>query len=518
MNLETVATWPLSTSEPPRCAELAPNGAWLAVTEGNEIVLKQTVTGLPLQRLEAGRARILCLAIAPDSSWLVAGSDAADEWFTLRLYQAGAEKWTLASEFEAHGRTTAVAIADGAGFASGGDGVLTVWSVEGGDLWSSEPAGEIAALAFSPDGSRLAVARPGEVEVWGRDGSPLWKAPAPGCTALVFVDEHLLASGPGGLFRLREGRVEEHDARSYLADEPRERFGPGVWFGPCVSCAGALRLSWRAGLELWRDGARLWRDASVEELLVAPERLLVAGGRRLAVLERDGSRLATHETSGSLGKLGLSVNGRLAGWATGAELIVLELSSGQELGRAPRQNMAAVVGDRLVFGRLLVHPTWSLEGSLEGRSDLVAPKLVLTPDGRSACLAVPEGGLRRARLADGVTEQTYFWTSMPERQAVRGSLLLGWTAEALARWDLAGGALLDVTPCPNRSLAVSPTGARCLALGEGQAVVYDLATQTALARLALEDAGVAAALDEDTWLVAMASGELLTVRLCDQGR
>ncbi len=118
---------------------LAPNGEWLALAEHNQILLQQVLTRKEIARLQAGAAPITCLAVAPDSSWLVAGSDVADEWFTLRVYARQEQGWELASEFEAHQRTDAVAIADGTTFASGGDGVLTLWSHEGGDLWSSEP-------------------------------------------------------------------------------------------------------------------------------------------------------------------------------------------------------------------------------------------------------------------------------------------------------------------------------------------------------------------------------------------
>lgn len=517
MKLEILASWALPPREGASTARLAPNGEWLARSEGARVVLEQALTGRELARLDGGAAPVLCLAVAPDSSWLVAGSDVQDEWFTLRVYARQEQHWALASEFEAHQRTTAVAIADGNVFASAGDGVVTVWSLEQGDLWSSEAGSEIGALAFSADGERLAVARAEQVEVWSREGNPLWKAAATACSALAFLDERVVASGPHGLYRLAQGEVEEHVSERFLGEEPRARFDGSVWFGPGVSTAGPLRLACGPGMELWRHHERLWRRAAVEEMLVGSGRVLLSGGDRLSVRDLEGQELARHDSQGGLGKLSLSVRGELAGWVTNSELVVVELASGAVVGRCTRRNLAARVGSGLVFGKLLVYPEWKLEtdASFEGWSDLVAPKLVLTPDGQSACLAVPEGGLRRARLQDGLSEQTYYGSSMPDRQVVRAPWLVAWTHEAITRWDLASGAVADVTVCPSMGLggvAVSPDGTRALALSETRARLYALDTQTELGTLELNGPTVPAALDRERWLVATEEA-LLVLRL-----
>lgn len=146
------------------------------------------------------------------------------------------------------------------------------------------------------------------------------------------------------------------------------------------------------------------------------------------------------------------------------------------------------------------------DGSLEGRTDLVAPKLVL--EGDSALLAVPEGGLRRARFDDGVTEQTYYATFMPDRQAVRGEFLVAWTQTLIGRWNLLTGAALDLTPCVSSGLAISPAGARALALHDGLARLVALGEGAQLAAFPCENAAAVAALDEDDFLLATADGHL----------
>lgn len=515
MKLEIVSRWAPRAAESVRCAQLAPSGEWLARADQATIVLQQAVTGREMARLSAGQAQVLCLAVAPDSSWMVAGSDQEDEPFTLRVYSRQ-EQWALASEFEAHASTTAVAIADGQVFASAGEGVVTVWSLEEGDLWSSEAGSPIAALAFSDDGSQLAVARADQVEVWGRDGTPLWRVSAPGCTVLGFLGESVLASGATGLYRLAAGKVEEHAGQKFLAAEPRERFASDVWFGPGISHAGELRLRFGHGLELWRGNERLWRTGALEEILVGQGRVLLSGGDRLFLGDLEGNEIASHASEGGLGKLSLSASGQLAGWVTNTELVVLSLASGEVLGRAPGRNFAALVDDRLVFGKLLVYPEWRLEceGPVEERTDLVAPKLVLAPGGQAACLAVPQGGLRRARFEDGETEQTYFWTAMPDRQVCLDGWLVAWTSEAIARWRLDSGALRDVTPCDSRGLngiAVSPSGERALAIGEAIHLL-ELSSQSELARAFVDDPVVVGAVDEDTFLVGSSSGEVQVLR------
>ncbi|MCE7875382.1 hypothetical protein DYH09_34145 [bacterium CPR1] len=163
MHLEITATWGEAGLEPVLRACLAGDGSLLACSQGTEIGLYEPLTGRPLPRLKAGRDAILSLALAPDASWLLAGSGSADEWVTLRLYRRG-KKWKLERKIQAHYATTALAIApDKDVFASGGgedDGCLKLWSAEGNELWSRDTEGsQVADLSFSPDGRHLAVAR-----------------------------------------------------------------------------------------------------------------------------------------------------------------------------------------------------------------------------------------------------------------------------------------------------------------------------------------------------------------------
>ncbi len=521
MNLEIAATWGDGSSRS-ETALLSDDGQWMAVASGSEVAWKLALTGQELERFEAGLTSVLSLALAPEASYLLVGSEVGQE-VTLRRFRRQAEGWALDSEFEAHRSTTALAVArDGQVFASGGgEGLFTMWSREGSDLWSAEGPGAIGALAFSPDGNQLAVARPGRVEVWSREGEPLWSASAgsqPLALAFSPDGQWLLSSWPEGLYRMRSGEVEVSPSLPFAGPgfEPQALFSGQTWFGPGVSSGGALRLcSWQ-GLELWRDQYRLWRSAPLEELAVGSGRILACGGHELVVRDFQGTELARHRSSGNLGKLALSPAGRLGGWSVGTELVVLELESGSVLARASERNLAFQVGEQLVFGKLLVYPDWKFESdaALTDYSDLVAPKHVLVGMDR-ICLPVPGGGLRRARLRDGESDQTYYWTSPHDRHQVRDSWLVAWNHEAIMRWRLESGELVDVTPCPSAGLAgvaVSPSGERALALSEGSARLYDLTEQRLLASLFMLEGGdsptVVAALDQDSFLVGTSRGVL----------
>lgn len=526
MSLEIRATWGDEAS-PSESAVLSDDGQWMAVASGSEISWRMALTGQELERLEAGSTRVLCLALAPEASFLFAGSDEGQE-VTLRRFRRQAESWALDSEFEAHRNTTALAVArDGQVFASGGgEGLFTMWSREGADLWSAEGPGAIGALAFSPDGNQLAVARPGRVEVWSREGEPLWSAAAgsrPLALAFSPDGQWLMSSWPEGLHRMRSGEVEISPGLPFAGPglEPQAVFSGQTWFGPGVSSGGALRLcSWQ-GLELWREQHRLWRSIPLEELAVGSGRVLACGGNELVVRDLEGVELARHRSAGNLSKLGLSPGGRLAGWCTSTELVVLELESGSVLARSPLRNLAFLVQDRLVFGKLLVYPEWKLESDppLTEWLDLVAPKVVLVGPDR-LLLPGQEGGLRLARLRDGVTERSYFWTSMLDRHQLRDPWLVAWNHEVIVRWRLETGELVDVTPCPSAGLAgvaISASGDRALALADGWARLYDLTEQCLLSSLFLLKGGdsptVVAALEQDSFLVGTSRGLLYRLQV-----
>ncbi|GMU53706.1 MAG: hypothetical protein AMXMBFR33_28520 [Candidatus Xenobia bacterium] len=521
MKLEVTATWGdgAARSEP---ALLSDDGQWMAVAQGPEISWRLALTGQELERLEVGPTRVLCLALTADASVLLVGSDEGQD-VTLRRLRREAESWVLDSEFEAHSSTSALAVArDGAVFASGGgEGLITMWSRDGSDLWSAEGQGAVGALAFSPDGNQLALARPGRVEVWSREGEPLWSAAAgsePLALAFSPDGQWLLSSWPEGLYRMRPDETQLSPGLLFGGPglEPQALFSGQTWFGPGVSTGGALRLCCWQGLELWRGEHRLWRSIPLEELVVGSSRVLACGGNELVVRDLEGVELARHRSSGNLSKLGLSPGGRLAGWCTSTELVVLELEGGSVLARSPLRNMAFLVEDRLVFGKLLVYPQWKLESDLPLTEwlDLVAPKVVLVgPD--QLLLPVPEGGLRLARLRDGVTERSYFWTSMLDRHQVRDPWLVAWNHEVIVRWRLETGEVVDATACPSAGLAgvaISSSGEQALALADGWARLYDLTEQRLLSSLSLLQGGdsptVVAALNQDAFLVGTSRGLL----------
>jgi hypothetical protein len=534
MHLEITATWGVAGLEPVRRACLASDGSLVACSQGNEVGLYEPLAGHALPRLKAGRDHILSLALAPDASWLVAGSGSADEWMTLRLYRRG-RKWKLEKKLQAHYATTALAIApDGQVFASGGgedDGGLKLWSAEGHELWSQETEGsQVADLAFSPDGRQLAVARwggneewAGQTELWSRDGQLLWAFPGPVGAAPRAVGfspdaQHVLSSWPEGLHLLRERASSQFLAGQSSCDEALQG-APAhqAWFGPGLTRAGSLVLGWGPDLKLWREGELLWRLCplpTVEALAVAGQRILIAGKGTLTLRDLQGAELASYPAAGDYPRLGISLRGAMGAWGTNKELVVLDLAAGELLARSPDHNLAARVGDRLVPGRLQVHPAWQLDCPVPF-DDLVAPLHLL--DAESAYLPGADG-LRRVSLVDGQALQSYPWSWLPGGSALRGSYLTGWNGGWLARWNPSTGELVDQCQVNSTGMvAFTPSGERALVLWGGSARLWEMGEKRELAALSLmlgpDTATSLAAVDESTFLAGTLKGLLHRLEL-----
>lgn len=536
MHLEITATWGEAGLEPVLRACLAGDGSLLACSQGTEIGLYEPLTGRPLPRLKAGRDAILSLALAPDASWLLAGSGSADEWVTLRLYRRG-KKWKLERKIQAHYATTALAIApDKDVFASGGgedDGCLKLWSAEGNELWSRDTEGsQVADLSFSPDGRHLAVARwggneewAGQTELWSREGQLLWAFPGPvggAPRAVGFSPDgrHVLSCWPEGLHLLREGASSRFLPGQSCCDQALEG-APArqAWFGPGLARSGPMVLGWGPDLKLWREGELLWRLAplpAVQSLAVTGDRILIAGKGALILRDLLGNELASHPAAGEYPQLGVSLRAAMGAWGTSQELVVLDLGSGDLLARSAEHNLAARVGNELVPGRLQIHPTWQLDCPASF-DDLVAPLIRLDPEGAS-CFLPGADGMRRARLTDGSVLQAYPWSWIPMGSALRGPYLTAWNGGWLARWNPATGELIDECQINSTGMAaLTPSGERALVLWGGWARLWDLGEKRELSALNLmlgPDTGTAlGAVDENTYLAGTLKGLLHRIEL-----
>ncbi len=537
VQLEITATWGVTGLEPVLRACLARDGSLVACGQGSEIGLYEPLTGLPLPRLKAGRDAILSLALAPDASWLVAGSGSADEWVTLRLYRRG-KKWKLERKIQAHYATTALAIApDGEVFASGGgedDGSLKLWSAEGNELWSRDAEGsQIAELSFSPDGRQLAVARwggneewAGQTELWSREGQLLWAFPGPvgGAPRAVGFSpdgQHVLSCWPEGLHLLRDGASSHFLPGQSCCDQDLEGGIPAcrAWFGQGLVRAGPLVLGWGPDLKLWRDGELVWRLAplpTVQGLAVTRDRILTAGKGALTLRDLQGNELASHPATGDYPALGFSLRAAMGAWGTSQELVVLDLRSGDLLARSSEHNLAARVGNELVLGRLQVHPTWQLDCPAPF-DDLVAPLNRLDPEGVS-CFLPGADGLRKVRLADGLVLQAYPWSWFPQGSALRGPYLTAWNGGWLARWNPSTGELVDQYQVNSTGMvAFTPSGERALVLWGGWARLWDFEEKRELSALNLmlgaDTATALGAVDERTFLAGTLKGLLHRLEL-----
>jgi WD40 repeat protein len=154
------------------CLAFSPDGARLAVAEGNQVRVWDTADGTLRQTLSGHRDLIRCLAFSPDGAALAtAGNDRG-----IRLWDlaGGRQRAALLGHWEP---VTALAFSpDGRMLASASwDHTARLWHLASGqELFALEGhGGRVFALAFSPDGGVLAT---GGEAADGRGEVFLWQA------------------------------------------------------------------------------------------------------------------------------------------------------------------------------------------------------------------------------------------------------------------------------------------------------------------------------------------------------
>jgi WD40 repeat protein len=153
------------------CLAFSPDGAVLALSQGNQVELRDAVTGQRRRALAGHIGAVRCLAFAPDGATLASGAD--DRQIKFWDPATGQEK---AVPLVGHTQpvTSLAFTPDGRMLASGSeDRTVRLWHVATArELLSLEGhAGKVRCVAFSPDGRTLASGGDtangmGEVHLW----------------------------------------------------------------------------------------------------------------------------------------------------------------------------------------------------------------------------------------------------------------------------------------------------------------------------------------------------------------
>jgi WD40 repeat protein len=156
-------------------AAIAPDGTWLAAGSQDGTVRVWDAAGRERAAFAGHRNRVSAVVIAPDGSWLATGGQDG----TVRIWDAaGQERFTL--DGTRH-EVSAVAVApDGRWLAAGNwDGSVRIWET---GTWKERAVpvrqhGVVSALVVAPDGSWLAAGgQDGTVRLWE---TGTWKERAP---------------------------------------------------------------------------------------------------------------------------------------------------------------------------------------------------------------------------------------------------------------------------------------------------------------------------------------------------
>jgi WD40 repeat protein len=224
-----------TVTEPGRVSSLAfaPDGASLACGAGRDVRLYTMSDGTPGRIVARHDGGVTSLAFAPGGDALISGSH--DRTARRVSLPAGAEEWRSAGYWQ---QVNAVAIArDGLLIATAssdlrfaertlkpgapalGPGAVRLWDARTGRLLRrlGDPAEQVMAVAFSPDGRRVASAGAaasglGAFHLWdAATGAPIWSVAdhAAETLAIAFAPDGstVATAGAGGLIGLRDART-----------------------------------------------------------------------------------------------------------------------------------------------------------------------------------------------------------------------------------------------------------------------------------------------------------------------
>jgi WD40 repeat protein len=311
-----------TVTEPGRVSSLAfaPDGQSLACGVGRAVRLYDVASETPGRTVASHDGAVTSLAFAPDGKALISGSH--DRTARRVSLPAGAEAWRSSGYWQ---QVNSVAISrDGLLIAAGssdnrfaqrklkpgaqglGPGAVRLWDARTGRLLRrlGDPAEQVMAVAFSPDGQLVASAGAGAsgsgaIRLWdSATGAPVWSTDdrAAEALAIVFAPDgsSLATADADGLIKLRDPRT----GSVVRTLEGHEGGATSVAFSGdgAIVCGGGAD----EGAYLWE--ARTGRAIRTIRATRSPRELVHPGHERLitfVALSADGGTLVTCSGSAS---------------------------------------------------------------------------------------------------------------------------------------------------------------------------------------------------------------------------
>ncbi|MFD6332821.1 NB-ARC domain-containing protein [Streptomyces niveus] len=282
--------------------EIAPNGTWLATTEGTaEVRIWDPATGIRTTTLTKPRGRrnaVESMAIAPDSTWIATAGDDG----TARIWNP--DSGTCTAVLTGHtGPVRSVAMSrSGTWVATAGDDqTVRVWNRSTGscDAVLTGHAGPVESVTFAADGTWLASTSDDRtVRIWNRTGGGLAVAP----NSPVRHMELVTVSADGGWIATRgeERALRIHDRASGTSttlpagetggEEPVAIAPDGTWLAT-TGAEGTVRLWDRASGT--STGTFTGHAGAVRSVTVSPD------GTWLAATDAQGTLRTWDRASGA---------------------------------------------------------------------------------------------------------------------------------------------------------------------------------------------------------------------------